>query len=423
MAICLIALGAVWVVLNPAPVVQTKKEPVVKKTLAYQEAMAARDQENEKRAAEKTEATNDPIEDVLAGDQTGAAEEDLAALPGETAAEPLPWASPQPGAAPLAGTPPQAGYPPNAVPPQDTYAQDAYGPPPGAPPTNQAAPGAPNPFDRNAPGQNPYAANAPGSQQAARQRPPADPYAQGAPPYGAPPPGQPAYPGQDAYAQDPYGQDPYAQDPYAQDPYAQDPYAQNPAAQNPSGVDPEAPYGRHPYSGEPLGPDGQVARVEQPNTFPGEPPYPGQDPYGQDPYGQDPYGAPPPGQGQPVYPPQGQAAYPGQAPYGAPGQPGGQNEEWVKVISSGTGMRNSASEDAPILFAFPYGRNLKVLSRNGEWVEVSDPNSSTKGWMLAHTLEPTANPNAYAQRPYYEEQPKQRSGGLFRGFLNRAFGN
>lgn len=92
------------------------------------------------------------------------------------------------------------------------------------------------------------------------------------------------------------------------------------------------------------------------------------------------------------------------------------------MISSGTGMRNTASEEAPILFAFPYGRNLQVVSRNGEWVEVSDPSSSTKGWMLAHTLAPTANPNAYAQRPYFEEPKKERQ-GPFRNFIKGVFGN
>jgi hypothetical protein len=92
-------------------------------------------------------------------------------------------------------------------------------------------------------------------------------------------------------------------------------------------------------------------------------------------------------------------------------------------------MRSTASLDAPILFAFPYGRQLTVASRNGEWVEVTDPSTSAKGWMLAHALAPSAGPNAgpgYGQEQAYEEEPQQRRGlfrrGGFGDMINRAFG-
>ena len=381
-AICLIALGAVWVILNPAPMVQSKKEPPVKKTLAYQEALAARDEVVDEKKS---------VEDILADEQVAqpqpapqdGAQQDLAALPDGTPAEPLPWqqpGNPQPGAQP------QAGYPPQRYPPADPYGQAT---PPAGNPYGQNAPATQNPYNRNAPGQNPYGANAPGAQDTYGQNPPGGAYA---------PPGAP--PGDPYAAQDPYGQDPYAQDPYAQDPYAdRDPYSQDPYGQDPNGQD---PYGQNaavdPYAGQ--------------NAYPGQPPGQGQPSYpGQPPY---------PGQAQPPYPGQ-QGQPPGQAqnPYPGQGQP---QEEWVRVIGSGTGMRNSASEDSPVLFAFPYGRNLKVVSRNGAWVEVKDPNSSAKGWMEAHALAPTANPNAYAQQPYFEE-PKEERRGPFRNFLDRAFGN
>ncbi len=384
MVICLIALGAVWVVLKPAPVVQTAKEPPVKKTLAYHDAMAARDQEIGKKSTKAVEPSS--VEGILADGQASPQDggQDLAALPDGAPAEPLPWAQPgntQAGTPPQGGNPPQAGYPPQAP-----YGQPQY---PGADPYGQNAPAKQNSYDRNTPGQNPYAANVPGSQDANRQKPPADPY-------GAPAPGQTAYPGQAPYGQVPYGQNPYG--------------------------NPEAPYGRAPYSQDPYGSDGQP-------TYEGQSAHPGQDPYGasptypgqaQPPYpGQQPY----PGQAQAALPPealpqgaQPQGQYPGQAPYGAA------QEEWVRVIGSGTGMRNSASEDSPVLFAFPYGRSLKVLSRNGEWVEVSDPNSSAKGWMQAHALAPTAGPNTYVQQPYFEEPREERQGPL-RSFINGVFGN
>ena len=82
-----------------------------------------------------------------------------------------------------------------------------------------------------------------------------------------------------------------------------------------------------------------------------------------------------------------------------------------------------------MLFAFPYGRNLKVISRFESWVEVTDPKSSATGWMQAHALAPSAanQQQAYGQNDaYYEEQPRRREGffkrGGFADMINRAFG-
>jgi hypothetical protein len=89
-------------------------------------------------------------------------------------------------------------------------------------------------------------------------------------------------------------------------------------------------------------------------------------------------------------------------------------------------MRLNASEDSPVLFAFPHGRDLKVVSRNGEWVEVADPNSNAKGWIQAFALGPSAGPPQYGQAGEYYgeqqyEQPRRRRGG-FVDMINRAFG-
>ena len=51
------------------------------------------------------------------------------------------------------------------------------------------------------------------------------------------------------------------------------------------------------------------------------------------------------------------------------------------MLVSGASMRATATDDAPMLFAFPYGRNLKVVSHYGDWVEVTDPKSAATGWM------------------------------------------
>jgi len=96
-------------------------------------------------------------------------------------------------------------------------------------------------------------------------------------------------------------------------------------------------------------------------------------------------------------------------------------EEWVEVVISGAAMRATASEDAPMLFAFPYGRNLRVVSRYEGWVEVTDPQSSATGWMQAHVLAPSGvNGRNYGQdRAYYDEPRRGRRGG---GWFQRNSG-
>ncbi len=161
------------------------------------------------------------------------------------------------------------------------------------------------------------------------------------------------------------------------------------------------------------------------------------DPYG-DPYAaQDPYG-PPPGDPYDPYAAQDPYGPPPGDPYGQQADPYGQQagawgdenaEEWVQVIISGAPMRATAAEDAPMLFAFPYGRSLKVVSRFEGWVEVTDPKSAAVGWMQAHSLGPSRAPGQtpYGQTgAYYDEQPRERPGlfqrGGFSDMINRAFG-
>ncbi len=84
-------------------------------------------------------------------------------------------------------------------------------------------------------------------------------------------------------------------------------------------------------------------------------------------------------------------------------------EEWVEVVISGAAMRATASEDAPMLFAFPYGRNLKVVSRYEGWVEVTDPQSAATGWMQAHVVAPSGvnRRNLGQSEAYYDDEPQR----------------
>jgi hypothetical protein len=114
-----------------------------------------------------------------------------------------------------------------------------------------------------------------------------------------------------------------------------------------------------------------------------------------------------------------------------PAGPQQEQQEWVQVLVSGAGMHGMASEDAPMLFAFPSGRTLRVISRYGNWVEVTDPQSATTGWMKAQYLAPAAAPGSpqEAEAWYDDEEPRRRRRGWFRrhggGFtdmINRALG-
>ena len=127
------------------------------------------------------------------------------------------------------------------------------------------------------------------------------------------------------------------------------------------------------------------------------------------------------------------AAAPGQDadPNAWPEEPQEAPQQWVQVLVSGAGMRATPAEDAPALFAFPYGRTLRVVSRYQGWVEVTDPQSATTGWMKAEYLAPTAAPGTpqEAQQMYDDDEPTWRSrrwlrrhGGGLGDLIGRALG-
>jgi len=126
------------------------------------------------------------------------------------------------------------------------------------------------------------------------------------------------------------------------------------------------------------------------------------------------------------------AAVPGDDadPNGWPEDPQQQVQEWVQVLVSGTGMRGTPSDDSPLLFAFPYGRTLRVVSRYEGWVEVTDPQSAATGWMKAQYLAPTAAPGTpqESEALYDDDEPRwrrswlRRHGGGLGDLIGRALG-
>ena len=127
------------------------------------------------------------------------------------------------------------------------------------------------------------------------------------------------------------------------------------------------------------------------------------------------------------------AALPGEDsdPNAFPSGPEDEPQEWVQVLVSGAGMHGAASDDAPALFSFPYGRTLRVVSHYEGWVEVIDPQSATTGWMKSQYLAPIATPGAPQETEAMyqdEQQPRRRGwfrrhgGGGFGDMINRALG-
>ncbi len=115
------------------------------------------------------------------------------------------------------------------------------------------------------------------------------------------------------------------------------------------------------------------------------------------------------------------AAAPGQDadPNAWPEGPQQAPQDWVQVLVSGAGMRSTPAEDAPALFAFPYGRTLRVVSRYQGWVEVTDPQSAATGWMKAEYLrrpQPLGRPG----RPSRCMTTTSRAGAAGAGFAGTA---
>jgi hypothetical protein len=125
------------------------------------------------------------------------------------------------------------------------------------------------------------------------------------------------------------------------------------------------------------------------------------------------------------------AAVPGpyDDPNAWPGGPQQEPQEWVQVLVSGAGMRSTPTDEAPALFAFPYGRTLRVVSRYQGWVEVTDPQSAATGWMKAEYLAPTAAPGTPQQAeqmyddddmPRWRRRWLRRHGGALGDLIGRA---
>ena len=163
-----------------------------------------------------------------------------------------------------------------------------------------------------------------------------------------------------------------------------------------------------------------------PNALPWQRPSPSGAPPGMEAEADAPMPPPPGAYDEPYDPNDPQAGLPEEVdPNGLPAE---EPQEWVQVLVSGAGMHGAASDDAPMLFAFPYGRVLRVVSRYEGWVEVTDPQSAATGWMQAHLLAPARPPGPPGVEAMYGEEPREhpnwleRQGDGFADMISRALG-
>ena len=66
-------------------------------------------------------------------------------------------------------------------------------------------------------------------------------------------------------------------------------------------------------------------------------------------------------------------------------------EEWV-ALSSYTNVRSAPSSNAETIKIAEKGTKLRVASRRGNWVQVTDPSTSETGWVYSRYVEETPSP-------------------------------
>ncbi len=109
--------------------------------------------------------------------------------------------------------------------------------------------------------------------------------------------------------------------------------------------------------------------------------------------------------------------------------------EWANVVASAA-VHSEPSAQAPMIYALPAGRQLRVLAHSNGWAQVQDPSSGATGWVEARVLASGSAPggrpgygnpyeDAYADDGQGQDdwrwQRRNRRGG-FGDFIRRALG-
>ncbi len=94
-----------------------------------------------------------------------------------------------------------------------------------------------------------------------------------------------------------------------------------------------------------------------------------------------------------------------------------EQEEWAHVVAGTADMRSEPDLRSPLIYALPSGWQVRVISRQGGWVQVQDANSGASGWVDASAIAPGAGPNA---RPGYGGYPP-RPGDPYRRYADEGY--
>lgn len=102
--------------------------------------------------------------------------------------------------------------------------------------------------------------------------------------------------------------------------------------------------------------------------------------------------------------------------------------ELVQVSDSAATVRSGPSGDAAMLFGFPRGRELRLLSREPGWGELMDVRSNQVGWIAESSLQEPGQQTATSSRQrngrgaYADAQEAAEQGGRLPWDQDRASG-
>jgi hypothetical protein len=94
------------------------------------------------------------------------------------------------------------------------------------------------------------------------------------------------------------------------------------------------------------------------------------------------------------------------------------------VISKPTEVRSGPSEDAPMLYAFPAGRELRVVSINDGFAQIEDVRSGADGWVARSALASnmmTASIEHAKPKPVRQAKAEIETPGPVRGIPNKEW--
>lgn len=100
----------------------------------------------------------------------------------------------------------------------------------------------------------------------------------------------------------------------------------------------------------------------------------------------------------------------------------------MQVSDSAATVRSGPSGDAAMLFGFPRGRELRLLSREPGWAELMDVRSKQVGWIAESSLQEPGQQTATSSRQrngrgaYADAQEAAEQGGRLPWDQDRASG-